>query len=780
MLHYPARIGLGLLSALALVASFTSGAHNDASTQTAEPVELKLEKISDTELATASDGATQLGPVTVNAVRKSTALDSASAAQSSTTIDREQFQNQPAFTIAEVLALSPGVTFVQGNGPRDVSVSVRGSNNRQTFGVRNIKLFEDGFPVTQPDGTGRTDLTDPHAYGAIDVTRGPSSAFLGNYATGGAIDFHVREGRDIHGIEAGIDGGSNNYLNVYATAGDRVGAFEYTAFASNVRGDSDTAHTGFITSTENLLATFDATPNDRLTFKLINNDLDTDLSIRLSLNQYYANPYQQGCGNLASSGCASVSLFTNGFNGARQNASPESAGLGRHDRRTIVGARWEHRFDAITQLRSQFTFDNRDISQPTSATSSLGTYPSFNFQVDLIRGGRLFGLPSTTTVGAFHNVENIRSYTYNLTPDGGATLGGQTQRIAGTHTNSGLHLREELVLAPRWTGVFGSGFEYTQLNATSTAYGYPANAAPTTARVIGDSVYYNFAPEIALLYEPIDDLKLHARLASGYGTPQATNLFITPQGVAGNNTNLSAQRNYGADIGAEWRYGATLTASVSGFYELFHNELVTQSAGANLQSFTFNAPRSEHRGVEVAADWHPLVSLLPGAHVSAAYLYDNQIYTRYSERLSAGTQSATFDRSGNHIPGIQPQYLNARLIYDQPTGVLEGLGAFVEWNYRESFLLDNANLLKAPGTTLVNLNLHYNAPAGRGLLSRVTWFASVQNLFDRTYVGSASNITNSINATTGAQNGADVLANSTGSIYAGSKRLIYGGVRVHF
>ena len=48
--------------------------------------------------------------------------------------------------------------------------------------------------MTQPDGLSRTDLPDPHAYGAIDVIRGPSSASYGNYATGGAINFRLRTG----------------------------------------------------------------------------------------------------------------------------------------------------------------------------------------------------------------------------------------------------------------------------------------------------------------------------------------------------------------------------------------------------------------------------------------------------------------------------------------------------------------------------------------------------------------------------------------------------------
>jgi iron complex outermembrane receptor protein len=702
-----------------------------------------------------------------------------SKAQTTVTVDREQFKNAPAFSIAEVLALSPGVTFVQGNGPRDVSVSVRGSNNRQTFGVRNIKVYEDGFPVTQPDGLARTDLTDPHAYGSIDVVQGPSSAYYGNYATGGAINFNTQAGRDIQGVEGGVDAGSYGYLNVYAMAGGFGDHHEYSAFLSNVRGRSHTEHTNFVTTTENILATYQPTTTDRWTFKFINNDLDTDLSIRLSLDQFRTNPYQKGCADLAGAGCGSVSVFTNGFNGAKQNLSPEMAGLSRNDRRTIAGARWEHDFDAKTVWRTQFVFDNRDIKQPTGATAAIGTFPSFNLMSDVIYTDSLLGLASVSTLGLFYNFEDINSNTYNLMPGGGGKQGALTQATVGKHTNAGLRLREELVFAPEWTGVFGLGAEYTALNAVSTVYSYPVAGTPTTTAINGKLDFINFAPEFAALYTPTKDWKLHARVAAGYGTPQATNLFVTSAGVAGNNTDLKTQRNVGVDLGTDWQYEKYLTASVTGFYEFFRDEMVSQSAGAGLQSYTFNAPRSEHRGVLLSLDVHPMPALLSGAHFTTAYMYDDQIYTEYTERLSTGAQSATFDRNRNKIPGIQPQYLNARLIYDQPTGELQGLGAYLELNYRDEFYLDNGNLLKAPSYTLANFNLHYNAPADRGFLSRVTLFFAVQNLFDKTYVGSAGNIANTIDAT-GQQNPASVVSASTGSIYAGSPRLFYSGLRVKF
>jgi iron complex outermembrane receptor protein len=94
-----------------------------------------------------------------------------------------------------------------------------------------------------------------------------------------------------------------------------------------------------------------------------------------------------------------------------------------------------------------------------------------------------------------------------------------------------------------------------------------------------------------------------------------------------------------------------LKLSVTGFYEFFRNELVTQSPGAGLQNFTFNVPRSVHRGVEVAADWRPL----PGWRLIAAYTWLDQFYIDYTEQLSAGALTTRFDRGGNKIPSVAPR-----------------------------------------------------------------------------------------------------------------------------
>jgi iron complex outermembrane receptor protein len=206
-------------------------------------------------VATAAAVTAPPDPAEIVVTGKALSLTTKVIGQTVTTVDEAAFRNTPATTIADIVKLSPGVAVIQGNGPRDVGVSIRGSNARNSFGARNIQVFEDDFPVTQPDGLARFDLTDPHAYGAVDVVRGPSSARYGNYAIGGAVNFRTRRGRDIDGAEFGLDGGGDGYANLYGTIGKAGRDYEYALFGSFARASGATGHTHYETGTINALAT---------------------------------------------------------------------------------------------------------------------------------------------------------------------------------------------------------------------------------------------------------------------------------------------------------------------------------------------------------------------------------------------------------------------------------------------------------------------------------------------------------------------------------------------
>lgn len=715
--------------------------------------------------------------VTAGAARDG--FNQAPAGQTATTIDRSRFDNRPSFSVSDVLRDSPGISIKQGNGPRDFGISIRGSNARNGFGIRNLVIFDDGFPVTQPDGLSRSDLIDPHAYGAIDVIRGPSSALYGNYATGGALNFRTRPGGSIDGVEYGVDGGSYGYLNNYLSAGKKVGNFEGSLFASDTRGDGYIGNSWFNTQTVNFLGTLKATSDDRFTVKIINNDLSARLPIRQSLNQFYTNPFQQGCttGATAAPGCGTVKLFNNGFN-ATAGSDTETAvqaGLGRNDRRTIVGGRWEHDFDNTTTWRSQFVFDDRNISQPTGTTSAIGDFPSYNYMSDLTKRGEILGLESIAFFGAFSNTLTASSDTRNVMPGGNATLGRLSSSLYSETTNYGVRAREELKLTSSLTAIAGVGWETTLLKGINTAYSYAGPTGITTATpTIADRQFQNTAPELALLYNLDNEWLLRGRVATGYGTPQVSNLFVVQSGLSGNNTQLQTQKNLGYDLGFDWTPNKTLKLSMTGFYEFFRNEIVTQATQVTGVTYSFNAPRSEHRGIELAADW----KFSPGWRLTTAYTYLDEIYTEYVENIT-NVAVFSFNRAGNKIPGISPNELTARVGYDRFAGPLTGLGGFVEIQWKDSFYMDNANLLKAPGYELVNVNVHYKTDLVSNTFRSLNLFLEVRNVFDRTYVASANNITNSV-TTAGLQTPASALVNTTGSIYAGSPRTFVAGMKVAF
>ncbi|HEX8553635.1 MAG TPA: TonB-dependent receptor [Sphingomonas sp.] len=692
--------------------------------------------------------------------------------QTVTTVDDEDVRNTPATTIADIVRLSPGVAVIGGNGPRDVGVSIRGSNARNSFGARNIQVFEDDFPVTQPDGLARFDLTDPHAYAAVDIVRGPSSARYGNYALGGAVNFRTRRGRDVDGVEVGTDVGGDGYANVYATLGDAGSGYDYSAFGSLVGGDGFTGHTGYRTGTINALGTFAIGERDRITGKVIYNEGEFRLSTRLSLNQYRANPYQEKCARAdsAAPGCGTISLFANGVNGARIAQTASEADLARDDRRTIVGVRHEHDLSADATWRTQATFDSRVVFQPTSATPFEGTFNSYNLSSDVTGRATLGGRDLTLFAGVFYATLDNQSFSFNKTPAGRNGLSAPTQTVLGTVRNMGARGRAELSLSPTLELIAGIGAERSIIDVRQIAYSYPVGSEATTTTIPAVRRFWNVAPEAALAWRVTPALRLQARVGTGYGIPQAGGLFVTPAGVPGNNIDLKSQRDVGVDIGAVLTLDTRLTAEVTGYHEWFTNELVSQSAGINLLAYTTNVPRSVHHGIEFGLQWRDV----SGVNVGASYSYNDHHYTEFAERLTTGTRSAVFDRRGNAIPGVVPTFINARVGYDVPAGAFAGLGGFVEVTRRGRYFIDNGNLLSVPGYTLVNLNLHYDPPG-----SRVSLFASAQNLFDRTHVGSASIIANSLDAT-GAQNPATVLATSTGTIYAGQPLTVFAGIRSRF
>ncbi len=708
--------------------------------------------------------------------------------QTTTTIDTKIFENESLLTIGDLLDYSPGVTVAQGNSARDMVIMIRGSGARTSTGLSNVVVMEDGFNLTLANGGGGYTLAmDPHAYGAVDVYRGGSSALWGNYAMEGAVNFRMRSGAEINGAEIGSEYGSYGSAQNWAVVGKKVGDFDLSLFASDVRSDGYIYHTDYNTQTFNFLGTWSPTPTDRVTLKLLQNDWFSDMGGRETWMQYLLNPWQRGYGcayqtTLNSPFCTAVqggAIPANAIGGkAAPTQSPDSIGFHRHNTRDYVGLRYEHDFDSSTTWRTQVSYDYDDYEQPTNPTwQTRGPTVGLNASTDITSHAPIFGYQATHYLNFFYNNAHqtwdswfVVPYNFNQ-----GAVGAQTSEQHSFQSDVGLKAREEVALSKQLTAVVGFSSTWTKIWGVSDSYGYTQSLLFPTYSSLPTSAahaYWNYSPEATLAYRYSPEWLFRARYETAYATPAASALFTTSAGAPGDNTSLQPQTSQGVDVGFDWTpAGTNLTAKVTLFNEWWRNEFLSQLA-PNGVSYSSNIPASIHRGVEATVEWRPY----EGWRVLGNYTYNDQFFKNLNDTMSA---TYAIQRSGDKLPGVPAHLFTGRVAYEQPYGYFKGLGGFVEYQYRGDYPMDNGNLLWAPGYGVVNLDLHYTSDIDNSFLKKFTLYFDVKNIFNRTYISSISVVTDSLIAGKLIQNPGAVLASSA-SIIPGSPRAFYVGVKMKF
>jgi iron complex outermembrane receptor protein len=125
-----------------------------------------------------ADGIGVIDPITVTATRRAQRAFDVPA--SSTRIGGAVLHNgQPQVNLSESLVRIPGVFAAnRQNYAQDLQISSRGFGARGAFGVRGVRLYQDGIPVTMPDGQGQTGSFSLLSAQRIEVLRGPFSDAL--------------------------------------------------------------------------------------------------------------------------------------------------------------------------------------------------------------------------------------------------------------------------------------------------------------------------------------------------------------------------------------------------------------------------------------------------------------------------------------------------------------------------------------------------------------------------------------------------------------------------
>ncbi|MBC8034915.1 MAG: Plug domain-containing protein, partial [Chitinophagaceae bacterium] len=121
-------------------------------------------------------------------------------------------------------SLLPAVNTVPGvrmeeRSPGSYRLNIRGSSLRSPFGVRNVKIYLNGIPFTDPGGSTYFNQLSFFDVSGIEIIKGPGSSLYGA-GTGGVMLLKTMDDSIAGGLSANYSKGSFNTdnLNVSASA----------------------------------------------------------------------------------------------------------------------------------------------------------------------------------------------------------------------------------------------------------------------------------------------------------------------------------------------------------------------------------------------------------------------------------------------------------------------------------------------------------------------------------------------------------------------------------
>ncbi|MDH5465433.1 MAG: TonB-dependent receptor, partial [Thiovulaceae bacterium] len=135
---------------------------------------------------------------TLSVTATKTATRTRDISQSIAVVDRAKLDQLPMTNINDALQEIPGVLAVSKNGGYDSRLYIRGAGIKANYGIREIMILRDGFPMTDPDSFSRMDFINMEDVKQIEVTKGPGSIYASGSAGGtiNIIPFSVFDNTD--------------------------------------------------------------------------------------------------------------------------------------------------------------------------------------------------------------------------------------------------------------------------------------------------------------------------------------------------------------------------------------------------------------------------------------------------------------------------------------------------------------------------------------------------------------------------------------------------------
>ena len=604
--------------------------------------------------------------------------------------------------VDELLFAVPGVALANRQNPaQDPRVSIRGFGARSAFGVRGIKVLQDGVPVTLPDGQTPVDVLDIEGADRVEVVRGSASSLYGN-AAGGVIDIRSAVPSALFAPYARVVGGGSTPTVSAAGAAGSAGPLGITSSVTRIVGRgyrdySDQRATRGAVRIHLLQGDEGSSPlvlGARITdvTRAESPGALTRAQFDLDPTQADALSVKKGASKTVSQGDLSL-VATHAVGG---NATVDASAFG--SARTLA--------NPLTQSIVDVKRATGGVALRASGHGNVGEH-----DVRLSAGADAQWLNDDRQ--EYDNC--IGAVCPAIYAERGAPRKNQRELVG----NIGPFVRGEIALSSSLlasAGVRSDAVQFRLRDRLITA---------TNPDDSGERTLHAVSPAAGLVWRVQPLASVYANVSSSFETPTTTELGNKEDGSSGINPSLQPQRTVTFEVGSKGLMSGTpVHWDVAVFDAHVQDELVPfDIPNGNGRRFYRNAGRTERRGGEVGLDAEtgPVVW-------RAAYEYSHFRYVDYV----VGTTSY----SGMRIPGVPEQALMTSATFH-----LAGTSLSATADLAGAADVDDANSAQAPGRAVFGAAVSREIRVGGARLSPLV---ALQNIGGVHYAGSVS-----VNATGG-------------------------------
>lgn len=612
-------------------------------------------------------------------------------------IDSNAIRNQQSSSLVSALNATTGVR-MEERSPGSYRLSLRGSLLRSPFGIRNVKIYIDDFPLTDAGGNTYLNALDVAAVGTVEVYKGPEASIFGAN-TGGAL-LITPPSLDNNGISASAITGSYGLFHQTADIKHQFKNYSFSFTESYQKSDGYRQNSAMDRKYFQTFQQWNYNAAGSLKVFAFYSDLAYNTPGGLTAMQLDQDPKLARPATPTIPGA--VSQQTAIYNKTIFGGLSNSYQINTHLKHVIA------LFTTYTDFKNPFI---TNYEKRYESTLGLRTFLDYTQGKEDFKFNAQVGLESSATKSQIKNFNNN---------GGEATDMQASDRLKASQDFA--YLRLNFDISNKFLIELASSLNFYRYNYESY---FPVVIASKQRKF--DT---QFMPKAALSYLITSDFSARASVSKGYSPPTIAEVRSSDNNI---NNNLQAESGWNYEAGLRYKTKNNRFYANANVFSYHLKDAIVRRLNQNDAEYFINAGGTKQRGVELeTAIWiiRNNSLFLKGLQLRSNYTYS---HFRFDDFVS-GTTSY----SGNKLTGVPESIFVNSLEFNFPKAIY----FFVQHNYTSAIPLNDANTVFAKRYHLFESKLGIRNL--RISKTHLDVFAGVNNLLNVNY-----SLGNDLNAANG-------------------------------